>query len=109
MGVAPGCAVSAASWRAGTAGSLAAIAARWAARARGGAADTLVGLLPGSREGVRFLSGTEIAHWLFWHTKTTGTCHPPAKFRASWKSPSEVAPSPKYAMTTTSSPRYWAA
>ncbi len=61
------------------------------------------------RECVCFFSGTEMAHWLFWHTKTTGTCQTPAKFIASWKSPSEVAPSPKYAMTTTSSPRYWAA
>src|SRR5205809_388189 len=61
------------------------------------------------RELVCFLSGTEMAHWLFWQTKTSGTCQTPAKFIASWKSPSEVAPSPKYAMTTASSPRYWAA
>jgi len=47
------------------------------------------------RECVCFLSGTEIAHWLFWQTKTTGTCHTPAKLQASWKSPSDVAPSPK--------------
>ena len=60
-------------------------------------------------EFVCFFSGTEIAHWLFWQTKTTGTCQTPAKLSASWKSPSDVAPSPKYAITTTSSCRYWAA
>jgi len=55
------------------------------------------------------LSGTEIAHWLFWQTNTTGTCQTPAKLSASWQSPSLVAPSPKYAITTASSPRYCAA
>jgi hypothetical protein len=50
-----------------------------------------------------------MAHWLFWHRKTTGTCHTPAKFSASWKSPSDVAPSPKYTITTASSLRYCAA
>ena len=39
--------------------------------------------------------GTDMAHWLFWQRKTTGTCQTPAKFSASWKSPSEVAPSPQ--------------
>ena len=32
--------------------------------------------------------------------RSTGTCQTPAKFRASWKSPSDVAPSPKNTMTT---------
>ena len=47
------------------------------------------------REWVCFLSGMEIAHWLFWTRKTSGRCQTPAKFIASWKSPSEVAPSPQ--------------
>jgi hypothetical protein len=50
-----------------------------------------------------------MAHWLFCTTKTIGTCQTPAKLSASWKSPSEVAPSPQKAITTTSSPRYCAA
>ncbi len=38
--------------------------------------------------------GSEIAQPLFWHRNTQPTRTPPAKFIASWKSPSEVAPSP---------------
>ncbi len=49
--------------------------------------------------------GIEIAHWLFWQKNTTGSSKTPAKFIASWKSPSEVAPSPKYTRTDSSRPR----
>ncbi len=45
-------------------------------------------------EAVCFEMGTEIAHWLFWQTKTQGTFQTPAKLSAVWKSCSEVAPSP---------------
>jgi hypothetical protein len=41
------------------------------------------------------LSGTEIAHWLFWQKNTTGAELTAAKLNASLVSPSEVAPSPK--------------
>ena len=41
-------------------------------------------------------TGTEMAHWLFWQKNTTGALNTAAKFHASWTSPSEVAPSPKY-------------
>ncbi|OPZ74582.1 MAG: hypothetical protein BWY79_02080 [Actinobacteria bacterium ADurb.Bin444] len=41
-----------------------------------------------------------MAHWLFWHRNTTGARNTAAKFMASWKSPSEVAPSPKMVKTT---------
>ena len=34
--------------------------------------------------------------------KTVGVAYTPAKFRPSWKSPSEVAPSPKVQATTVS-------
>ena len=51
-------------------------------------------------------SGTEMAHWLFWQKNTTGALNTAAKFQASWRSPSEVAPSPKYTHTTPSSP-WW--
>ena len=40
-------------------------------------------------------SGTEIAHWLFWQKKTSGSLKTPAKFAAAWKSPDELAPSPR--------------
>lgn len=54
--------------------------------------------------------GSEIAQPLFWQTKTTGTFQTAAKFTASWKSPSEVAPSPKKQTTAVSgSPRSRAA
>ena len=39
-------------------------------------------------------SGTEIAHWLFWQKNTAGTFQTAAKFRAAWKSPMLVPPSP---------------
>src|SRR5258708_21695276 len=48
--------------------------------------------------------GTLIAQWLFWQVKTTGALKTPAKFIATWKSPSEVAPSPRYAAITVRSP-----
>src|SRR6266511_4258872 len=41
-------------------------------------------------------NGTEMAHWLFWQKNTTGALNTAAKLHPSWKSPSEVAPSPKY-------------
>ena len=47
--------------------------------------------------------GTEIAHWLFWHGKTTGVPNTAAAFMASRKSPCEVAPSPKQVIITPSS------
>jgi hypothetical protein len=42
---------------------------------------------------------------LFWHTNTTPTPNTPAKFIASWKSPSEVAPSPNIVMAMREDPR----
>ena len=39
--------------------------------------------------------GMEMAHPLFWQRNTVGVRYTPAKFIASWKSPSEVAPSPE--------------
>src|SRR6266508_627429 len=53
--------------------------------------------------------GTEIAHWLFLQKKIVGVLNTPAKFIPLWKSPSLVAPSPKYARETTSSLRIFAA
>lgn len=53
--------------------------------------------------------GTLIAHRLFWHTNTVGIFSVEAKFIDSWKSPSLVAPSPKYAADTVFSPRSFAA
>ena len=47
-------------------------------------------------------TGSEIAHWLFSHTNTTGSFLTEAKFIDSWKTPSSVAPSPK--KLTASSP-----
>jgi hypothetical protein len=46
---------------------------------------------------------------LFWQTKTTGISRFAAKFAASWKSPSLVAPSPKKVQAICFSPRYLAA
>jgi hypothetical protein len=40
-------------------------------------------------------AGTDSAHRLFWHTKTTGSRCTLAKFNASCQPPREVAPSPK--------------
>src|SRR5216683_2140444 len=48
--------------------------------------------------------GTLMAQWLFWQMNTTGGLNTPAKFIATWKSPSLVAPSPMYAATTVRSP-----
>ena len=45
-----------------------------------------------------------IAHPLFWQNSTSGSRQTPAKFAASWKSPSLVAPSPKYTSVTASVP-----
>jgi hypothetical protein len=39
--------------------------------------------------------GTLIAHPLFWQNSTTGAANTPARFAASWKSPSLALPSPK--------------
>ena len=50
-----------------------------------------------------------MAYWLFWTKNTTGRWNTAAKFSASWKSPSLVAPSPHMARTTVSSPRSFAA
>jgi hypothetical protein len=47
--------------------------------------------------------GTEIAHPLFSQKKTVGVEKTPAKFSASWKSPSLVAPSPRQQSTAASS------
>ena len=41
------------------------------------------------------VTGSEIAHWLFWQTKTTGARKEEAKIIASLTSPWLVAPSPK--------------
>jgi len=51
---------------------------------------------------VCIFTGTEIAYWLFCTTKITGTFHTPAKLSASWKSPSDVPPSPTNAIATSS-------
>jgi hypothetical protein len=47
------------------------------------------------RDAVWRLTGTEIAHWLFWQKKTTGAFQTAAKLSAQWKSCSDVAPSPR--------------
>src|SRR3954465_14935978 len=49
---------------------------------------------------VCFAVGTLIAQWLFWQMNTTGALNTPAKFIATWKSPSLLAPSPRYAAIT---------
>ena len=43
-----------------------------------------------------------MANWLLTQTKTLGVPKTPAKLRPSWKSPSEVAPSPN--VVTTAAP-----
>jgi hypothetical protein len=48
--------------------------------------------------------GTLIAQPLFWQNRTSGRRRTPARFAASWKSPSLVAPSPKYAIVTSPLP-----
>ena len=53
--------------------------------------------------------GTEMAHWLLLQTKSVGVSNTPAKFIASWKSPSLVAPSPKWTTPARSSPFRFAA
>src|SRR2546426_9110241 len=60
-------------------------------------------------EWVCFSTGTEIAHWLLLQKKTVGVLYTPAKFIAEWKSPWEVAPSPKNVIVTILSPRIFAA
>ena len=50
-------------------------------------------------------SGVEIAHSLLLQTKTTGAFITAARLTPSWNSPSLVAPSPKNAIATVSSPR----
>ncbi len=42
-----------------------------------------------------WLSGTEIAHWLFWQMSTHGAFSTAAKFMPAWKSFELVAPSPR--------------
>src|SRR5437763_14613258 len=49
-------------------------------------------------------SGVEIAHWLLLQTKTAGAFITAARLTPSWNEPSLVAPSPKNAIATTSSP-----
>ena len=51
----------------------------------------------------------ERPHWLFSMTNSTGSFHTAARFKASWKSPSLVAPSPVKVAATRFSPRSWAA
>src|SRR5919199_179528 len=50
-------------------------------------------------------SGVEIAHWLLLQKRISGAFITAAKFAPSWNEPSDVAPSPKYAIATASSPR----
>ena len=50
-------------------------------------------------------SGVEIAHWLLLQKRTSGARITAAKLAPSWKAPSEVAPSPKYAIAQVDSPR----
>src|SRR5580658_1712853 len=51
--------------------------------------------------------GVEIAHWLFSHKKTIGSCWIAAKLSDSCHSPSLVDPSPNWQSTMRScSPRY---
>ena len=54
-------------------------------------------------------AGVERPQWLFSTTNTTGSFHTAARFSASWKSPSLVAPSPVNAAATRRSPRSCAA
>src|SRR6059058_2675413 len=50
-------------------------------------------------------TGVEIAHWLLLQKRTSGARMTPAKLAPSWNEPSEVAPSPKYAIAQVRSPR----
>ena len=50
-------------------------------------------------------TGVEIAQPLLLQKRTTGARITAAKFAPSWKAPSEVAPSPKYAIAHAGSPR----
>ena len=52
-------------------------------------------------------TGSEIAHWLFVQTKTTGARNDDANTIASFTSPWLEAPSPKYAAATWSVPSRW--
>src|SRR5215213_10560337 len=49
-------------------------------------------------------TGVEIAQPLLLQTKTAGAFITAAKFTPSWNAPSDVAPSPKKAIATVSSP-----
>src|SRR5262249_44940565 len=50
-------------------------------------------------------SGVEIAHWLLLQNRISGARMTPAKLAPSWNEPSDVAPSPKYAIAQADSPR----
>src|SRR6476661_9950410 len=50
-------------------------------------------------------SGVEIAHWLLLQKRTSGARITAARLAPSWNAPSEVAPSPKYAIAQAVSPR----
>src|ERR671933_1268379 len=50
-------------------------------------------------------SGVEIAHWLLLQKRISGARITAAKLAPSWNDPSEVAPSPKYAIAQAASPR----
>ncbi len=50
------------------------------------------------------LTGVDRPYWLFSMTKSTGSFHTAARFTASWKSPSEVPPSPLNTAATRDSP-----
>src|SRR3954468_15114792 len=50
-------------------------------------------------------SGVEIAHWLLLQKRTSGARITAAKLAPSWNDPSEVAPSPKYAIAQAGSSR----
>jgi hypothetical protein len=49
--------------------------------------------------------GVEIAHWLLLQKSTSGARITAAKLAPSWNEPSDVAPSPKYAIAQALSPR----
>jgi hypothetical protein len=53
---------------------------------------------------VWFSTGCEMAQPLLLQKKMVGVSKTPAKFIASWKSPSLVAPSPKWTTAARSSP-----
>src|SRR5204862_3093600 len=50
-------------------------------------------------------NGVEMAHWLLLQKRISGARITAAKLAPSWKEPSEVAPSPKYAIAHAFSPR----